>query len=692
MDEQGVAGSRCFVVCGKNVTGEELQAAFAPYGAVESVKVVRDKGVLRRGGTMSAQLLQPSVSSERAVAYVKYDKASQAALAIEDLNGAVLNDGRGPKLKVLLAEAPSARNAAPQPRQHPGAELSSDPDNVPPRSRLFLVVPKSADPQLLQDHVCGFPDLEYCKTDLVATKGVAFCKFSKSSSALKALEAIADDGMLAGYRVKVMLAEPKTKRVRTDMSQQDIMYQMHQAAKLGYDMGNLDNFKLQMGSGIAGGHLSEYSSLPGLSGLAGNLNNFNAALASNMSSLAADMHLNTPGLNFSGSGELRAMSASASPMSPNNMSGMPLSKQRLFIVVHKGVPEEMLARLFRRFPGMEYCDLKKDRATGRSKGYCYVNYSSPESAMAAVAHLNGIEFPAHTGNRIKVMFAEPLGIRNTPGSSTSTHDTASTPAGSLGMQLPYKQQTYQSPPSHMSPNTSGGGGGGGVPGMGSRPLLSMRSPGGLSMHASSASSAHTPLSCSAMGLPPLVTPDTLASVGESLAAMSVHHSSAAPHSSGGGGPGRGDGERGGHGPAARGSSSPPRLPGQCCPRADVWGPLKRRGSRATAVRASGPGTTYVQGRVQLSACGLDQRQGSWCGLPTGSLGGTAALICLGHAMQVNQLQPKVCSSCLIPSPSSSSSSSNSSSRFRIRVITGWSQQFVMQVQDLAGNMRFSLHA
>ncbi|KAJ9512888.1 hypothetical protein QJQ45_029135 [Haematococcus lacustris] len=571
MDEQGVAGSRCFVVCGKNVTGEELQAAFAPYGAVESVKVVRDKGV----------------------AYVKYDKASQAALAIEDLNGAVLNDGRGPKLKVLLAEAPSARNAAPQPRQHPGAELSSDPDNVPPRSRLFLVVPKSADPQLLQDHVCGFPDLEYCKTDLVATKGVAFCKFSKSSSALKALEAIADDGMLAGYRVKVMLAEPKTKRVRTDMSQQDIMYQMHQAAKLGYDMGNLDNFKLQMGSGIAGGHLSEYSSLPGLSGLAGNLNNFNAALASNMSSLAADMHLNTQGLNFSGSGELRAMSASASPMSPNNMSGMPLSKQRLFIVVHKGVPEEMLARLFRRFPGMEYCDLKKDRATGRSKaanqpasqsasqpasqpanqvmdrvlrtdshpawlwsvvtaaaparplslrtlGYCYVNYSSPESAMAAVAHLNGIEFPAHTGNRIKVMFAEPLGIRNTPGSSTSTHNTASTPAGSLGMQLPYKQQTYQSPPSHMSPNTSGGGGGGGVPGMGSRPLLSMRSPGGLSMHASSASSAHTPLSCSAMGLPPLVTPDTLASVGESLAAMSVHHSSAAPHSSGGGGPGRGD--------------------------------------------------------------------------------------------------------------------------------------------------------
>lgn len=46
-----------------------------------------------------------------AVAYVKFDKASAAALAMEVLNGAVLNDGRGPKLKVLLAEEPTQRCA-----------------------------------------------------------------------------------------------------------------------------------------------------------------------------------------------------------------------------------------------------------------------------------------------------------------------------------------------------------------------------------------------------------------------------------------------------------------------------------------------------------------------------------------------------------------------------------------------------
>ena len=41
-----------------------------------------------------------------------------------------------------------------------------------------------------------------------------------------------------------------------------------------------------------------------------------------------------------------------------------LSRKRLFVVVHKGASEEGLARLFRSFPGMEYCDLKRDRLTG----------------------------------------------------------------------------------------------------------------------------------------------------------------------------------------------------------------------------------------------------------------------------------------------------------------------------------------
>lgn len=62
----------------------------------------------------------------RAVAYVRYDRASSAALAMESLNGAVLNRGRGPKLKVLLAEAPSARSVVHEAHSHRPALSATD--------------------------------------------------------------------------------------------------------------------------------------------------------------------------------------------------------------------------------------------------------------------------------------------------------------------------------------------------------------------------------------------------------------------------------------------------------------------------------------------------------------------------------------------------------------------------------------
>lgn len=43
------------------------------------------------------------------VAYVKFDKASSAALAIENLHEVTLNDGLGPRLKVMLADSPHSR-------------------------------------------------------------------------------------------------------------------------------------------------------------------------------------------------------------------------------------------------------------------------------------------------------------------------------------------------------------------------------------------------------------------------------------------------------------------------------------------------------------------------------------------------------------------------------------------------------
>ena len=49
----------------------------------------------------------------------------------------------------------------------------------------------------MQANLASFQDLQYCKTDLIATKGVVFCKYAKSSSALAAVEAITDTGMVS---------------------------------------------------------------------------------------------------------------------------------------------------------------------------------------------------------------------------------------------------------------------------------------------------------------------------------------------------------------------------------------------------------------------------------------------------------------------------------------------------------------
>ena len=59
-----------------------------------------------------------------------------------------------------------------------------------------------------------------------------------------------------------------------------------------------------------------------------------------------------------------ADSLSASGASGIGRSVEGISRKRLFVVVHKAAQEEGLTRLFRSFPGMESCDLKRDRLTG----------------------------------------------------------------------------------------------------------------------------------------------------------------------------------------------------------------------------------------------------------------------------------------------------------------------------------------
>eukprot|EP01026_Neomeris_dumetosa_P016351 TRINITY_DN1620_c0_g1_i5.p2 TRINITY_DN1620_c0_g1~~TRINITY_DN1620_c0_g1_i5.p2 ORF type:complete len:311 (+),score=47.23 TRINITY_DN1620_c0_g1_i5:183-1115(+) len=208
---------------------------------------------------------------DKGVAYVKFDRASTAAKAMEELNGIVLNDGRGPQLKVLQAESPNNRGS---PRQPSLDELYQDPVNHPPRSRLFLVVPRTADESVLQEEMSKYEGMEYCKTDLISTKGIAFAKYSKASQALAAMEDINKTNMLANYRIKCMLAEPKLRRgaqPRADLGALglpgDSLF-LQGMDPSGGGIGNLDQL-LQQGSldGLAPPGTPPLSSFSGLGGM-----------------------------------------------------------------------------------------------------------------------------------------------------------------------------------------------------------------------------------------------------------------------------------------------------------------------------------------------------------------------------------------------------------------------------------------
>ena len=296
---------------------------------------------------------------------------------------------------------------------------------MPPRSRLFIVVPKNASGAEIQARMAEFPGLQYCKTDLIATKGIVFAKYDASSSAYAAMEAVQASGSIAGYRVKVMIAEPKNQRRMVT----GLMGSMGSApvtaanslASLGISVNDGNDV-----SDINDGNRSV--SRLAISGICGGINGI-GNMSSARSNRAFDELINMPSLNFS-----NAQPVDLNSVPPGN---------RLFVVVHKGVNEESLASLFRCYPGMEYLNLKRDRVTGRSKGYAYVNYFSLESATLAQAQLNGIEFPQGSGCMLKVLFAAPLTISSSSRQAESLR-ALSVSSGNSGADLAQRSSPAKS--------------------------------------------------------------------------------------------------------------------------------------------------------------------------------------------------------------------------------------------------------
>jgi RNA recognition motif-containing protein len=66
--------------------------------------------------------------------------------------------------------------------------------------------------------------------------------------------------------------------------------------------------------------------------------------------------------------------------------------------------DEALKELFARAGGVERAEVMKDRWTGLSRGFAFVDMMTAEDADAAIAELNGMEV---MGRMLKVAIARP---------------------------------------------------------------------------------------------------------------------------------------------------------------------------------------------------------------------------------------------------------------------------------------------
>ncbi|KAK9500194.1 hypothetical protein O3M35_001499 [Rhynocoris fuscipes] len=153
--------SRLFILCSKTITENELHDAFDKYGQIEDIWIVKDK----------------NTNESKGVVYIKYSKSSEAALAMEEMNGKTIGSLTKP-IKVMMAHS-----------REQGSRKDDDPERL---QRLFIIVPKSATEEELHNHFKQFGSIDYISIvknrETGESKGVAYVKYHRAYHAAKAYE------------------------------------------------------------------------------------------------------------------------------------------------------------------------------------------------------------------------------------------------------------------------------------------------------------------------------------------------------------------------------------------------------------------------------------------------------------------------------------------------------------------------
>lgn len=171
--------SRLFIVCAKTITEEDFKEAFEEYGTIDEIWVLKDR----------------VTGDSKGVVYIKFTKTSEAALAMEEMNGKCVGNHPRP-LKVMIAHA----------REQGSRRESNEEERL---VRLFVVVPKSQTESELKEHFDEFGDVDYVSIvkdrNTKEAKGFGYVKYHRMSHAARAFE-----GCDRSY--KPVFADPKPQK------------------------------------------------------------------------------------------------------------------------------------------------------------------------------------------------------------------------------------------------------------------------------------------------------------------------------------------------------------------------------------------------------------------------------------------------------------------------------------------------
>lgn len=328
--------SRLFIVCGKQIDEDQFKEAFGVYGKIEEVWLLKDR----------------HTKAPKGIAYIKFSKTSEAATAMEEMNGRCIANCPRP-LKVLIAHARD---------QGSKRELNEEERLL----RLFVVVPKNIKESELEEHFGQFGDVDYVSIvkdrNTKESKGFAYIKYHRMSHAAKAFED-------CERAYKPVFADPKPKqgdyRNQTDINKNHAV-NMHSGS---HDTGGRSQSSNERGYRPGGG------------GGGGG-----------------------PGSTTSGSTNASISCDPYASLHDHALSGDVGGDCRVVANVSSSVIYDLVWKLFDLVPGLEHCERvgpsTVDSKNSRLTSY-QILYNNPQSAVYARDKLNGFEYPP--GQKVSVM-------------------------------------------------------------------------------------------------------------------------------------------------------------------------------------------------------------------------------------------------------------------------------------------------